>query len=1093
MATKIETIKAVRFGRNVVVPLASLVIGAVVLVITFVFMTAYRQDQEAKTASLRLAETALETKKGNVARNLKDYAFWQDAFDNLHTKVNVEWAATDGNVGANIYNSLGYELAFVLSPDRRTVYAIREGKPISMDAMAVMPTVATLLPEASKGGPATVGYIRSGDEMFVVGASAILPPNAADAPPSEARSIMVFADRIDAKLLEQLSRDYLLSGFRFESHLMPQATALPLVDPTGSPLGFLTWSPDRPGLAVLRSVLPPLGVVLVGLIIFAAFVLRSARQSTLQLQQSAETIKHYALDLQSSEARFRDVAEASSDWIWETDTNFKLTYVSDRIGQVTHLAAHELIGRSLQEFFLSDMATNGWSQLRIVVARQGAFRDLCCAYADREGRRRICRLAGRPILGNEGAFTGYRGTAADVTEQVAAHERANHLALHDPLTGLPNRVLFKDRLNIAMESVKRERTCVAVLCLDLDHFKDVNDTLGHSAGDLLLQQFAHRLQDLTRGTDTVARLGGDEFAIVQVALGQPNEAEALCRRLIDMCKEPFLIEGSELYIGVSIGIALAPSDSTNQDDLLKYADLALYRAKQGGKGTYRFFEISMDSDLQARKALEQELRRAIVKDELLLHYQPLVSVEGQNLKGVEALLRWSHPVRGMISPGEFIPMAEETGLIVPIGEWALRTACQQAKHWPGLVMAVNVSAIQFKNREFVDTVRRILIETGLEPERLELEITEGVLLYDTAAALEILTALKKIGVRIAMDDFGTGYSSLGYLNSFPFDKIKIDRSFIINVTDTEKASAIVRSVISLGQSLSMVTVAEGVETARQLDFLRAEGCHQVQGYYFSKPVSSQTLTDLLLRQPALGMFNYDVEEMKRLAALPAPCGPTARRLGSRRSARISLASRRELRQAIVFAHRHKGALNLHLAVSLPMDADSRKRAFLWESLEGKLASWFAAQRIDDHRPDLFYVWARQGRSGQEIGHILIHCPTNTLARDLRRTVLGWCKPFGGSLAAKRLAWSKQTSGRRPAAPNLPERAHCSALRRRQRPKATPSRLAGRSMASARGLAAQRGTIGTRNANGTRPRRIRTPPSARLSGAAKPFRRSWKTR
>ena len=598
-------------------------------------------------------------------------------------------------------------------------------------------------------------------------------------------------------------------------------------------------------------------------------------------------------------------------------------------------------------------------------------------------------MAGRPILDKTGEFVGFRGTAADVTDEVAAQERANHLALHDPLTGLPNRVLLKERLVVALESVKREKSQVAVLCLDLDHFKDINDTLGHSAGDLLLQQLAHRLQDLTRGMDTVARLGGDEFAIVQVALAQPDDAELLARRLLDASKDPFIVEGSELYIGLSIGIAISPDDGVTQDGLLKHADLALYRAKQAGRGTYRFFEASMDSELQARKAMEQELRRAVVKEGTATPLPAARLRDGQELKGVEALLRWSHPIRGMVSPGEFIPLAEETGLIVAIGEWVLRTACRQATQWPGIIMAVNVSAVQFKHREFVDLVRQILQETGLEPERLELEITEGVLLYDTAAALEILTALKTIGVRIAMDDFGTGYSSLGYLNSFPFDKIKIDRSFIINVADKEKSSAIVRSVISLGQSLSMVTIAEGVETSQQLEFLRAEGCDEVQGYFFGKPVPPAELTKVLMKDPESRPFNYDATRMALLssttvapAPTPAPQDAKAQaKLGAcqgsrKRSAAISPSERRALRQAVEFAHRQGKPLNLLLSIATPAGVDPRLCAARWEVLERRVTEWLHEQMAEGQPADPLLAWVRQPDDGEgrEVCHLMVHVP-----------------------------------------------------------------------------------------------------------------------
>jgi predicted signal transduction protein with EAL and GGDEF domain len=314
--------------------------------------------------------------------------------------------------------------------------------------------------------------------------------------------------------------------------------------------------------------------------------------------------------------------------------------------------------------------------------------------------------------------------------------------------------------------------------------------------------------------------------------------------VLELFKTPFSVDSNEMFVGVSIGVALAPADGEDQERLMKNADIALYRAKQAGRGTFRMFEPQMDAELQERKTLEQALRQALAKGQFELHYQPLITVEGEELAGVEALLRWRHPERGIVSPDEFIPVAEETGLIVPIGEWVLRTACEQIKAWPGMYVAVNLSPVQFKHQDLLDTVKHILDVTELDAHRLELEITEGVLLYDTRGALEILSALKAIGVKVAMDDFGTGYSSLGYLNCFPFDKIEIDRSFVSSLGQTEKSDAIVRSVISLGGSLRMVTIAEGVETLEQLNFLEGEGCQQIQGFYYGRPMPAEDLTKL---------------------------------------------------------------------------------------------------------------------------------------------------------------------------------------------------------------------------------------------------------
>ena len=427
----------------------------------------------------------------------------------------------------------------------------------------------------------------------------------------------------------------------------------------------------------------------------------------------------------------------------------------------------------------------------------------------------------------------------------SSEARVRVLAQYDPLTSLPNRILFKERLEQALAVARREERQVAVLWLDLDHFKEVNDTLGHPAGDILLKRVTERLSACVRETDTIARFGGDEFVVVQSGPMHSDAAAVLARRMIDALAEPFELDGHEVVSGVSIGIAMSPNDGSDPDLLLKSADTALFRVKAEGRGGFRFFEEEMNARLQARKAMEHDLRRALTEEQFELHYQPQVELATGRVRGVEALLRWRHPRRGWILPMEFIPLAEETGLIAPIGEWVLRTACRQAAIWPELRMAVNLSAVQFRLPGLDRVVAEVLAETGLPPARLELEITETVLLHDTDTTLATLLAIKEAGVRVAMDDFGTGYCSLSYLRRFPFDKIKIDRSFVRDLTSEVDAEAIIRAVVRLGQSLGMTTNAEGVETIEQADYLRSQGCDEVQGYHFGQPMSARDIGCLL--------------------------------------------------------------------------------------------------------------------------------------------------------------------------------------------------------------------------------------------------------
>jgi diguanylate cyclase (GGDEF)-like protein len=388
-----------------------------------------------------------------------------------------------------------------------------------------------------------------------------------------------------------------------------------------------------------------------------------------------------------------------------------------------------------------------------------------------------------------------------------------------------------------------------VLCLDLDHFKSVNDTLGHPVGDQLLKAVADRLRRCTREPDTIARLGGDEFAIIMTSMTQPTDAAALCRRVREAISKPYDLDGHQIVVDISIGISFAPFDASEPDQLLKNADMALYGAKADGRGVYRFFEPEMDARMRQRRELEMDLRRALVNGEFELHYQPLVNLQDNDITGFEALLRWRHPARGLVSPVEFIPVAEETGLIVPLGEWVLRQACTETAPWPGhLKVAVNLSPAQLKSRNLVQVVTSALAAAGMAASRLQLEITESVLMQNTFATLGTLHQLRNLGVQIAMDDFGTGYSSLSYLRSFPFDKIKIDRSFIADLSNGAEPLAIVHAVTNLAKSLSMISTAEGVETQQQLEKLQAVGCNEMQGYFFSHARPADEIVKLFLPQ-----------------------------------------------------------------------------------------------------------------------------------------------------------------------------------------------------------------------------------------------------
>ncbi len=459
------------------------------------------------------------------------------------------------------------------------------------------------------------------------------------------------------------------------------------------------------------------------------------------------------------------------------------------------------------------------------------------------GNGRVVAIAARET--QEGGFVA---TYEDVTEQRRAEARIAFLAHHDALTGLPNRVKFGEQVDAAMAQAGRDGGGFAVFSLDIDGFRPINDTLGRAVGDEVLQAVANRLSACVREIDGVARVGADEFAILQRGVEGPEEAAILARRILDVVSAPYRLTSHGVTLGLTLGIALAPGDGSSCDRLLKSADMALDRAKLEARGAFRFFEPEMDARIQARRLVEQDLRAALAAEAFELHYQPIYDLASDRICGFEALLRWNHPTRGRVSPAEFIPVAEEIGLIVPLGEWVLRRACDEASRWPdGIKVAVNVSAVQFTSASLVTAVRDALRNSGLPGRRLELEITESVLVANPGATTAILHSLKGLGVRVSMDDFGTGYSSLSYLRSFPFDKIKIDQSFVRDLGGPNGTDFIVRAVIGLGDSLGMTTTAEGVETEAQLATLRAEGCDEVQGYLFSRPVPVEDVPAVIRR------------------------------------------------------------------------------------------------------------------------------------------------------------------------------------------------------------------------------------------------------
>ncbi len=541
----------------------------------------------------------------------------------------------------------------------------------------------------------------------------------------------------------------------------------------------------------------------------------------------------------------RNYEESGQGWFWSADAKGRLTYITDSVARLMGRTGRALLGTAFTDLFLpADSQGERQRTLPFLLTKQSKFHELPLRSAF-EGDDRWWAISGRPQFDGSGKFTGYRGSGTDITEQRRSAEDASRLALYDSLTGLANRFNISKKLDATLAAFAQQQRSCAIMLIDLDRFKQVNDTLGHPAGDALLKQVAQRLLKLVGDREMVSRLGGDEFQVILPDIEDRGKLGDMATDIIASLSQPYSVEGSRCIIGASVGVAIAPFDGQGSDDLVRNADLALYAAKGNGRGRFSFYSSDLHQAAEQRRALEEDLRDALTRGEMELCYQPVVQSKSNIVTGVEALIRWTHPERGPISPALFIPIAEEANMIWQLGGWVLRKACEDASRWPGeMRVAVNVSPIQFADPDLPKVVAGALVATGLSPDRLELEITESVFLGDSAETNRMFKALKELGVRLALDDFGTGYSSLGYLQSAPFDKIKIDQSFVRDATvPGSRNGAIIAAIVALAEALEMETTAEGIESLDQLDLIRGLNVSHVQGYVYSKPVPQAELLD----------------------------------------------------------------------------------------------------------------------------------------------------------------------------------------------------------------------------------------------------------
>lgn len=622
-------------------------------------------------------------------------------------------------------------------------------------------------------------------------------------------------------------------------------------DPMRTP-DALSLSPAVLALAIAGVALSVLGMSLIGVLADRRLAARTHRFEEIirQLSLTQQQLEGSQAELRLQKLMLDTAINNMGEGLCMFDGEKRLVVCNDRYARMYRLPPELLRAGAPHREIIRHRITNGVLKgdtsdraANRLISTLGALpTDVASSRIDEFANGRLVCVTRQPMAGG-----GWVATHLDVTEQRRSEARITYMAQHDALTDLPNRVLLREHLERALAMTRDGGPSLAVLLLDLDRFKEVNDTLGHPAGDRLLQAVAVRLRGCIRETSFIARLGGDEFAVIDYVANPAGEAAALAERIRESLCEPFDLGDHQLTTSTSVGIAIAPRDGIDSDEIMKSADLALYAAKNGGRGSSRFFEPELDQRLRARRNLERDMHDALARGEFELHYQPFVSAESDDISGFEALLRWHHPQRGLVPPAEFIPLAEETGMIVPLGEWVLRTACAEAAKWPArLKIAVNLSPAQFRSKDLVPIVVGALATARISPQRLELEVTETVIMQDSEAVFAALGQLHMLGVRIALDDFGTGYSSLSFLQKFPFDKIKIDRSFVNELSGAgEEARLIARAVVRFAVNLGKTTTAEGVETREQLDILRAEGCTELQGYYFCRPAVASDVAQMV--------------------------------------------------------------------------------------------------------------------------------------------------------------------------------------------------------------------------------------------------------
>ena len=804
---------------------------------------AWSLDNKAITSGEQALRNAIDTRKKSTVATLMDYARWEENFMHLYPAVDTKWAREEDKLAGSLLSQYGLDAVLVVDGSQNTRYAFLKDTVDPKDALQwIEGDLPAMLDRLRSEPPLT--YVQGSYQVdgvpAIVSAALVQPIQVAYLPRRDQLPILLFVERLDQQRLASIGAASGIVNLK-AGPAEKDSASLIISEDYGVPF-LLSWQAERPGGVLLSVMLPLLVLTAFALYLVLIKLKRRSLRAAALIDSSHEALEH-------SEARFRDVAEASSNWIWETNARRELTYLSDRFAVSTGFSVHEWLGKPLQEL-IDFSETDFQASAQQDQEPAGAPKALECFYMDREGHKRVGHLYLRSVW-TEGVLSGYRGTLSDITDEMEAQAHYEHLSKYDPLTQLPNRTYMYRYLKEQLGNGPTPESPLTIFYLDLDDFKHVNDTQGHGFGDKVLIEVANRLKRCMDSSVFIARQGGDEFVLVLTGQMQPN-TPVLAECLLACLSAPIMIDELEVRISASIGIVQAPAHGVIKSELLRFADIALYEAKGAGRNTWRLYDSAMNERLLQRQQIEEDLRAALQRDELQLVFQPRFSIQNGKIIGAEALVRWNHPTRGLLSPAVFIPVAEQSGLVVPLSDWVLRKACREALEWKDpIFVSVNLSCIEFQRNDLVERIRQVLEETQLEPARLELEITESVMLDNAESALALMHELKALGVKLSMDDFGTGYSSLSYLSQYPFDGIKIDRSFVMSLSEGDDSNqAIIKAIVALGKALSMSVTAEGVETAEQLNALGILSCDQAQGFLLGRPVPVERLVEQLNEQLA---------------------------------------------------------------------------------------------------------------------------------------------------------------------------------------------------------------------------------------------------